>query len=59
VALAEDGKTLITGSKDTTLMLWKIQTVKNNTRVDEAPVHILYGHDDEVTTTISSLLTIY
>jgi WD40 repeat protein len=50
LALGTDGKTLITGSKDTTLMVWDLQMLKNNNyKVDEKPIHILYGHDDEIT----------
>eukprot|EP01102_Stenamoeba_stenopodia_P003313 TRINITY_DN1325_c0_g1_i2.p1 TRINITY_DN1325_c0_g1~~TRINITY_DN1325_c0_g1_i2.p1 ORF type:complete len:734 (+),score=167.59 TRINITY_DN1325_c0_g1_i2:1-2202(+) len=49
LALGEDGKTLITGSKDTTLLVWEIHTKGGISKVDENPVHILYGHNDEVT----------
>jgi len=67
--LALDGRTLVTGSRDTTLMVWDVlsktvtnssinslsssNTIQNvdNTNViaNEVPLHILYGHDDEVT----------
>lgn len=45
VELTSDGKYLITGSKDTTIMVWKISS---NHKVDEIPVHILWGHDEEI-----------
>ncbi len=49
LAIAADGKTLITGSKDATLMVWEIQPLKSSSyKIDETPLHILYGHDDEV-----------
>jgi len=50
MALGTDGKTLITGSRDTTLMVWEIGYGKTSEyEVNEVPLHILYGHDDEVT----------
>lgn len=48
IALSSDSKTLITGSKDSTVVVWDIQTKGTSIlRVD--PIHVLYGHDDEVT----------
>jgi len=49
LALGVDGKTLITGSKDTTLNIWRINIKGNQHRVEDQPVHTLYGHNDEVT----------
>lgn len=49
LSLGEDGKTLITGSKDTTLLVWELHSKGGTWRVDENPLHILYGHNDEVT----------
>ena len=49
LALGSDGKTLITGSKDTTLIIWRILTKSGTYKVDEMPLHILCGHNDEVT----------
>eukprot|EP01132_Coremiostelium_polycephalum_P009076 gene9076-11116_t len=49
-ALGADDQTLITGSKDTTVMVWNLSTHKSGTpKFDDVPVHILYGHDDEIT----------
>ena len=40
---------LITGSKDTTCMLWEIVYQGNNIfSIDEKPLHRLHGHDKEV-----------
>eukprot|EP01105_Mastigella_eilhardi_P025380 TRINITY_DN68_c0_g1_i2.p1 TRINITY_DN68_c0_g1~~TRINITY_DN68_c0_g1_i2.p1 ORF type:complete len:2854 (-),score=674.35 TRINITY_DN68_c0_g1_i2:50-7438(-) len=47
--IGQDGETLITGSKDTTLMVWDICMHSNTLHIDETPRNILYGHDDEVT----------
>jgi len=50
LALGVDGKTFVSGSKDTTVLVWDILHQKGvPVRVDENPVHTLYGHDDEVT----------
>jgi hypothetical protein len=50
LALTADGQILVTGSKDTTLMVWEVYLGKGHTyRIDENPIHILYGHNDEVT----------
>ncbi|KAJ5068656.1 beach domain-containing protein lvsc [Anaeramoeba ignava] len=37
---------LVTGSRDTTVMLWKFNTKIG--QFDQEPINILYGHDDEV-----------
>jgi WD40 repeat protein len=47
LALGANGKTLVTGSKDSTLIVWELST-KGGTYKIEDPVHVLYGHDDEV-----------
>jgi len=49
VVLGEDGRTLVTGSVDTTVVVWKIQRVSGTYRISDKPQHVLYGHDDEVT----------
>jgi len=49
LALSADGRTLVTGSRDTTLMVWNVWVKGNTCRIDETPLHILYGHDDEIT----------
>ena len=48
IALSTDSKTLITGSKDSTVVVWDIQT-KGTNIIRVEPIHVLYGHDDEVT----------
>lgn len=63
LALGSDGRTLVTGSRDTTLMVfaniiahilthfkvWDVAVKGTTVRIDEVPKHILYGHDDEIT----------
>ncbi|KAJ5075155.1 beach domain-containing protein [Anaeramoeba ignava] len=44
--LAIDGDILVTGSRDTTVAVWKLNLKEG--KVDEKPTKILYGHDDEV-----------
>jgi WD40 repeat protein len=47
--ITEFGQTwLITGSRDCTLMVWEVQT-NREMPLGESPLHILYGHDDAVT----------
>ena len=49
LALGSDGKIFVTGSKDTTVLVWQITYQKGIAHhVDETPIHILYGHNDEV-----------
>ena len=49
LSLGKDGRTLATGSKDTTLAIWQLQMRGNVHRVVERPSMILHGHNDEVT----------
>eukprot|EP00026_Physarum_polycephalum_P000200 Phypoly_transcript_00200.p1 GENE.Phypoly_transcript_00200~~Phypoly_transcript_00200.p1 ORF type:complete len:1988 (-),score=255.41 Phypoly_transcript_00200:62-5914(-) len=49
LALGSDNQTLVTGSRDTTLMVWDIISKGSGIKVEEVPRHILYGHDDEIT----------
>jgi hypothetical protein len=49
VALAGDGKTLVSGSVDTTVVIWELCRQGGAFRVTERPLHVLHGHDDEVT----------
>eukprot|EP01133_Synstelium_polycarpum_P008387 gene8387-9862_t len=50
LAWASDSQTLITGSRDTTLMVWNLTSHKSaSPKFDTVPAHILYGHDDEIT----------
>ncbi|KAH3755963.1 beach protein [Pelomyxa schiedti] len=50
LALVQDGLTLVTGSKDTCLMVWEIAYRSGNSglQIYENPRHILCGHNDEV-----------
>ena len=45
---------LATGSRDTTVMLWKFVSGEAGGVFDE-PIHTLYGHDDEVTSLDASI----
>jgi WD40 repeat protein len=48
LALGEQGDVLVTGSRDTTVMVWRVDSALR-LPVVPAPLHVLYGHDDEVT----------
>ena len=41
---------LVTGSRDCTLMVWEVNHRDIEHPIGSAPLHILYGHDDAVTT---------
>ena len=42
---------LVTGSRDCTVMVWELLTEKSETApINPQPLHVLYGHDDVVTT---------
>eukprot|EP00003_Mantamonas_plastica_P020206 TRINITY_DN3266_c0_g1_i2.p1 TRINITY_DN3266_c0_g1~~TRINITY_DN3266_c0_g1_i2.p1 ORF type:complete len:326 (-),score=111.23 TRINITY_DN3266_c0_g1_i2:81-1058(-) len=59
LALGQFGKTLVTGSRDTTLLVWEMKTSGGMTTVNERVKHVLSGHDDEVTcVTVSNELDI-
>ena len=49
LSLGRDGRTLVTGSKDTTLAIWQVFQRGSQYRVMERPSLILHGHNDEVT----------
>ena len=52
LALTRDGTMLVTGSRDTTLMVWPIASIRGSSAaplLSEKPRHVLHGHDDEVT----------
>jgi len=49
LSMGRDGKSLLTGSRDTTLALWTFQMRGNSWKVAERPTRILHGHNDEVT----------
>jgi len=40
---------VVTGSKDTTVMVWEVDTSSKAQLTENKPTHILFGHDDEVT----------
>lgn len=50
LALSQDGSTLVTGSADTTVMLWDLpHALSSSAAWPEHPRKVLFGHDDEVT----------
>lgn len=50
VALSHDERTLVTGSRDTTVMVWGVGARPSAPhRVEAEPLHILAGHNEEVT----------
>ncbi|QDZ23815.1 BEACH domain-containing protein [Chloropicon primus] len=50
VAVGFDEKVVVTGSRDTTVIVWKIQRKAKSVQpaLEDNPLHILYGHQDEV-----------
>jgi hypothetical protein len=56
LALTRDGGTLVTGSRDTTLMVWAVGSSARGgpPQLSEKPRHVLHGHDDEVTCVVVS-----
>lgn len=51
LTLNESKSILVTGSRDTTLMVWNVEYPNNNTgcRVNRRARHVLFGHEEEVT----------
>lgn len=50
LAIGSDGNLFVTGSRDTTVLVWEINYNRGYAyHVDENPIHILYGHNEEVT----------
>lgn len=57
MAISQPGDILVTGSKDTTVMLWELDPSHSYSYdaedtdcfISDKPKHILYGHNDEVT----------
>ncbi len=50
LALDYTGTLLVSGSMDTTCMIWQIiQEYETSVNLDPKPMHILYGHTDCVT----------
>jgi WD40 repeat protein len=50
ITLAEDGKTLVTGSRDTTVIAWELVPQGNDLTVRQETRRVFYGHDEEVKT---------
>jgi len=48
LAIGEHGQILVTGSKDTTIMVWQIISKNQTHRINEVPKLTLYGHNDSV-----------
>jgi len=48
LAVTDDGATLVTGSKDTTLLVWNIGQRNSLYYLDDLPKFSLNGHNDEV-----------
>ena len=49
LSISTDAKFLISGSRDTTLLVWELIYNKSSlVRIEENPIHILYGHNSEV-----------
>ena len=46
---ASDAGVLVTGSNDTTVMTWLTEFVGGTFSLSKQPAHILYGHNDEIT----------
>ncbi|KAJ3103821.1 Neurobeachin-like protein 1 [Phlyctochytrium planicorne] len=56
LTISEDGKTLVTGSRDTTAMAWELLSgVGDGIVVRQDNRRIFYGHDDEVTTVAANV----
>ena len=50
LAIDYTGRLLVSGSMDTTCMVWQIiQEYGSSVNLDPSPLHILYGHNDCVT----------
>ena len=50
LAISSNESCLVSGSRDTTLLVWEMLTPKGAPlRVNESPLFILYGHSDDVT----------
>lgn len=48
LATTEDGTTLVTGSKDTTLLVWSVIFKSSGYQLEDLPKFALNGHNDEV-----------
>ncbi|KAJ3036784.1 Neurobeachin-like protein 1 [Rhizophlyctis rosea] len=50
LALAEDGRTVVTGSRDTTVMAWQLESLGDKVGVKRTGRKVYCGHDEEITT---------
>ena len=48
VAVGEDGRTIVTGSRDTTVMAWELEMVGERWAVKRRGRKVFCGHDEEV-----------
>ena len=48
IAIGEDGKTLVTGSRDTTVIAWDLVQNSGDIVVRQETRKMFYGHDEEV-----------
>ncbi|KAJ3215649.1 Neurobeachin-like protein 1 [Dinochytrium kinnereticum] len=56
LTISEDGRTLVTGSRDTTAMAWELLSgMGDGILVRQDNRRIFYGHDDEVTTVAANV----
>ncbi|CAG8517643.1 8239_t:CDS:2 [Ambispora gerdemannii] len=51
VAVSEDGRTIVTGSRSSSVLSWNINLSGDNEflYISHTPTHAYYGHDDEIT----------
>lgn len=50
VAISEDGRTIVTGSRNSSVFSWEVNMTSDNEflNVNHTPLHSFYGHDNEV-----------
>ncbi|KAJ3287848.1 Neurobeachin-like protein 2 [Rhizoclosmatium sp. JEL0117] len=49
LSLSEDGRMLVTGSRDTTVIAWDLGFTSSDVTVKQDTRRVFYGHDEEVT----------
>jgi WD40 repeat protein len=49
ICMSEDGKTLVTGSRDTTAIAWELSNIAGEINLHQETRRVFYGHDEEVT----------
>eukprot|EP01127_Copromyxa_protea_P005440 TRINITY_DN1536_c0_g1_i1.p1 TRINITY_DN1536_c0_g1~~TRINITY_DN1536_c0_g1_i1.p1 ORF type:complete len:3602 (-),score=523.92 TRINITY_DN1536_c0_g1_i1:100-9459(-) len=62
LTITEDGKYLVTGSKDTSVLIWtivldekrRLRSARAPTHVEPHPTHVLYGHSNPITCVAAS-----